>query len=220
MQTTRDPSPQQGVGSQCSLGHDPSATRPGGGGRKKLAIIRHVGGTSSPSGARVSQDVGPPILPVGSCGCDHDHRPTASRAWSMAASRRAISGRPIQQDGSWAWSPIGLLDWSHGRPIRRALAAGIEFIEDNGGGEGERFEVPLRRYGRQECHRRPHRSRLRSSQSASAGDQLGHHVAEGGGGGGGGFGGLGGGALARRHAAARPNSAKFWSCRVALTTAS
>jgi hypothetical protein len=46
------------------------------------------------SGARISQNVSPPIWLVGSCEVDHDLLATTSRARIIASTRIAISGRP------------------------------------------------------------------------------------------------------------------------------
>jgi hypothetical protein len=57
--------------------------------RELIGVLPHglVGAPISFSGSWVSQESAHQSSPVGSCGCDHDRRPTASRAWSMAVSR-------------------------------------------------------------------------------------------------------------------------------------
>jgi hypothetical protein len=54
--------------------------------------------------------------PVGSCGGDHDRRPTASRACSMAVSRCAISGRPVSSSTKFRMRQVARrILWRHER---------------------------------------------------------------------------------------------------------
>ena len=54
--------------------------------------------------------------PVGSCGGDHDRRPTASRACSMAVSRCAISGRPVSSSTKFGMRQVARrILWRHER---------------------------------------------------------------------------------------------------------
>src|SRR5262249_38995720 len=52
---------------------------------------------------RVRKHVGPPASPVGSCGCAHERRPTASRAWVIARLAHVKHGerdmRPARDPG-------------------------------------------------------------------------------------------------------------------------
>src|SRR6516165_6045939 len=62
--------------------------------RIKSTLHREVTGAPlSPTRTRIGQDIGPHSSPVGSCGCAHDRRSTASRACTMAATSLATSGR-------------------------------------------------------------------------------------------------------------------------------
>src|SRR6516162_2959478 len=83
--------------------------------RIESTLHREVTGAPlSPTRTRIGQDIGPHSSPVGSCGCAHERRSTASRACTMAATSLATSGRvassrtkfgKLLPHSSKSWSP-------------------------------------------------------------------------------------------------------------------